>query len=83
MDGQCLMSVEVEDGNGEPVSLGEEQLLLDTFRDLARWLYRALEAEWDHLNGDDEVDLAIEASEQLFTADGTPWTMPIEDTPPE
>lgn len=40
-----------------------EAALLELFRDLARWLYKSLEAEYDHLTGDEAVAETLEANE--------------------
>ncbi|MCG2841273.1 antitoxin of toxin-antitoxin stability system [Sandaracinobacter sp. RS1-74] len=42
----------------------------EALRDLARWLYRQLEREYDYLNSDKAVDEAIRANEYTFTAEG-------------
>jgi hypothetical protein len=39
-------------------------------RDAMRWIYRQLEAQYDWLNADEQVDDAIRANEYLFTEDG-------------
>lgn len=40
-----------------------EAELLDVFRDLACWLYKTLEAEYDHLTSDEAVAESLEANE--------------------
>lgn len=40
-----------------------EAALLELFRDLARWLYKSLEAEYDHLTSDEAVAETLEANE--------------------
>jgi len=44
--------------------------LTEQLRDLARWLYRQLEREYDYQTSDDEVDEAIRANDYTFTEDG-------------
>lgn len=44
--------------------------MLELFRDLARWIYRTLEAEYEYLNSDESVDEMIVANEYEFTEDG-------------
>ncbi|GAN91698.1 chromosome partitioning nuclease protein ParB [Gluconobacter frateurii M-2] len=44
--------------------------ILAVLRDLARWLYRSLEKEWDYQSSDDAVEDAIRANEYTFTAGG-------------
>lgn len=43
---------------------------MEALRDLARWLYRQLEREYDYLTSDEAVDEAIVANEYSFTVDG-------------
>lgn len=45
--------------------------VIEALRDLARWLYRQLEREYDYLTSDEAVDEAILANEYSFTVDGT------------
>jgi hypothetical protein len=40
-----------------------EVALQDLFRDLARWLYKNLESEYEHLTGDEAVAETLEANE--------------------
>lgn len=47
-----------------------EELLTEAFRDLARWLYRQLEEEYEYLTSDESVDEAISANDYRFTAAG-------------
>mgnify|MGYP003909821093 CR=1 FL=1 len=39
-------------------------------RDLARWLYRQLEAEYDHLTSDETIEEGIIVNEYTFTESG-------------
>ena len=39
-------------------------------RDLARWLYRQLRAEYEHLTSDEAIDETLAANESTFTAAG-------------
>jgi hypothetical protein len=43
---------------------------VESLRDLARWLYRQLEAEYDHLTSDEVVDDGIVINEYTFTDAG-------------
>ena len=65
------VSVYIE-GQGErydiPQGMGEE--VADIFRDLARDIYKSLEAEYDYLTSDEQVDEMILCSEYLFTENG-------------
>lgn len=47
-----------------------EELLTEAFRDLARWLYRQLEQEYEYLTSDESVDEAIVANDYTFTDAG-------------
>ena len=47
-----------------------EETVTEALRDLARWLYRQLEREYDYLTSDEAVDEAIVANEYSFTVDG-------------
>jgi hypothetical protein len=42
----------------------------EALRDLARWLYRRLEDEYEHLTSDEAVDESIRLNEYSFTEDG-------------
>lgn len=55
---------------GQDVSLADEEIVIDALRDLARWLYRRLEAEHDYLTADAQVDEAIHANDFSFTEYG-------------
>ena len=47
-----------------------EDVITEALRDLARWLYRQLEREYEYLTSDEAVDDAITANEYTFTEDG-------------
>ena len=47
-----------------------DEVVAEALRDLARWLYRRLEAEYEALTSDAEVDAAIVANDFSFTAVG-------------
>lgn len=65
------VSVYIE-GQGErydiPQGMGEE--VADIFRDLARDIYKSLEAEYDYLTSGERVDEMILGNEYLFTENG-------------
>ena len=42
----------------------------EALRDLARWLYRQLEAEYDHLTSDEAIEEGIIVNEYTFTEAG-------------
>jgi hypothetical protein len=67
----CLEAVVERDSlYWQAMTEGAEGTMIEALRDLARWLYRQLEAEYDALTSDDAVDEAIEANEYTFTAAG-------------
>ncbi len=47
-----------------------EDVLTEAFRDLARWLYARLCAEYEYLTSDEAVDEAIVANDYTFTEAG-------------
>ena len=44
--------------------------MTETLRDLARWLYRQLEAEYDHLTSDEAIEEGIIVNEYTLTEAG-------------
>jgi len=47
-----------------------EDVVTEALRDLARWLYRQLEREYDYLSSDEMVDETIFANGYTFTEIG-------------
>ena len=47
-----------------------EEVVTEALRDLARWVYRQLEAEYDHLTSDESIEEGIIANEYTFTEGG-------------
>ena len=47
-----------------------EEIVTEALRDLARWLYRQLEREYEYQTSDDSVDEAIAANAYTFTDAG-------------
>lgn len=66
------MAITVESANsvGKEVSPEAEEALIEALRDLARWLYRQLEREYEYQTSDDVVDEAILANDYTFTLAG-------------
>jgi len=66
------MTVEVtrDSPTGQEPTSDSEDTVTEALRDLARWLYRQLEAEHDHLTSDDAMEDGIIANEYTFTAGG-------------
>ncbi len=69
---EYTMTVEVERDSPtwQPPTDDAEDTVTEAMRDLARWLYRQLLAEYEHLTSDEAVDEIIEANAWTFTADG-------------
>ena len=49
---------------------GAEDAVTECLRDLANWLYRQLEREWDHMMSDEYADEGIAANGYTFTDSG-------------
>lgn len=66
------MTIDVErDGpNSQPPTKCPEDGVTEALRDLAHWLYRSLEREYEYLTSDEAVDESIEANDYTFTAEG-------------
>ena len=66
------MAIEVERDSPtwQPVTDGAEDAVIEALRDLARWLYRQLQAEYEHVTSDEAVDEIVAANGLTFTADG-------------
>ncbi|BBF82611.1 hypothetical protein EM6_3252 (plasmid) [Asticcacaulis excentricus] len=66
------MSIDVKRGGpfGYEATSDAESCVTEAMRDLARWLYRQLEAEYTFQQSDALVDEAICANDYTFTADG-------------
>ena len=47
-----------------------ESIVTDALRDLANWLYRQLEQEYDYLTSDEAVDETLIANGYTFTDEG-------------
>ena len=67
----CMaISVERDSPTWQDMTADAEDIVIETLRDLARWLYRQLEREHEYLTSDDAVDEAITANEYTFTETG-------------
>lgn len=64
------ISVERDSSIYQPITDGAEEALADALRDLARWLYGRLRAEYVYLTLDEAVDEVIIANAYTFTAFG-------------
>lgn len=69
---EYCMSIDVsrDSPTGQPPAEGSEETVVEALRDLARWLYRQLEAEYDHLTSDEAVEDGIVVNEYTFTDAG-------------
>jgi len=47
-----------------------EDIVTEALRDLARWLYRQLEREYEYLTSDEAVDESLRANDYTFTEAG-------------
>ena len=66
------MAIEVERDSPtwQPMTDGAENTAIEALRDLARWLYRQLEREYEYLTSNAAVDATIAANGWTFTAKG-------------
>lgn len=67
--GCMVVDVEHSEHRYRDIGVAEDDVR-DTLRDFADWIYKSLEAEYDWLNGDEQVDESIKANEYEFTEDG-------------
>ncbi|MBN9670191.1 antitoxin of toxin-antitoxin stability system [Roseibium aggregatum] len=67
----CMaISVERDSPTGQDMTADAEETIIEALRDLACWLYRQLEREYDYLSSDEVVDEAIIANGYTFTEAG-------------
>jgi hypothetical protein len=64
------ISVERDSPTGQDMTANAEDILTEALRDLARWLYRQLEREYNYLTSNEAVDDAIAANGYSFTETG-------------
>ena len=64
------ISVERDSSTWQDMTADAEETIIEALRDLARWLYRQLEREFDYLSSDAVVDETIAANEYTFTEAG-------------
>ena len=65
-----VISVERESQTYQDMTADAEETVTEALRDLARWLYRQLEQEYEYQTSDEVIDEAIAANEYTFTEDG-------------
>ena len=67
----CMaISVERDSQTYQDMTADAEEIVIEALRDLARWLYRQLEREYDYLSSGEAVDETITANEYTFTKAG-------------
>ena len=69
---EYIMSVDVtrDSPTGQPSTEDAEETVTEALRDLARWLYRQLQAEYDYLTSDEAIEEGISVNEYTFTEGG-------------
>lgn len=67
----CMaISVTRDSPTYQDMSADAEDVITEALRDLARWLYRQLEREYEYLTSDEAVDESIVANDYTFTGSG-------------
>lgn len=67
----CLaISIERESPTYQDMTHDAEDTVIEALRDLARWLYRQLESEYNALNSNEMIDETIVANAYSFTVSG-------------
>ncbi len=67
----CMaISVERDSPNAQDMTADVEDAVITALRDLARWLYRQFEREYEYRISDVVVDEAILANDYTFTETG-------------
>jgi hypothetical protein len=64
------ITVERESPTNQDMTADAEDTITELLRDLARWLYRQLERDYDYQTSDEVTDEAILANDYTFTEDG-------------
>ena len=66
------MAIEVtrDSPGSQEIAGNAEARIIDTLRNLANWLYRQLEQEYDHLTSDESVDEMLLVNGYTFTEEG-------------
>ena len=65
------IEVERESPSWQPPTGDAEDAVTEAMRDLARWLYRQLQSEYEHQTSDETVDEIVAVNAWTFTANGT------------
>lgn len=67
----CMaISVERDSPTYQDLTEDAEESVTEALRDLARWLYRQLEREYEYISSDEAVDETINSNEYTFTETG-------------
>ena len=64
------ITVERDSPTGQDMTHDAEDAVIESLRDLARWLYRQLQREYEYQASDPVVDETIAVNEWTFTAEG-------------
>jgi hypothetical protein len=69
---EYTMSVDVtrDSPTWQPPTEDAEEFVSEALRDLARWLYHQLQAEYDQLTSDEAIEEGIIVNEYTFTEGG-------------
>lgn len=68
---EFTVAIDVVKGpDDEPATGAAKDDVIESMRDLMRWVYKALETEYDYRQSDEAVVEGIRANEYEFTADG-------------
>ena len=65
-----VISVGRDSAAWQDMTSDAEEVVAEALRDLARWLYRQLEREYEYQTSDEVIDEAITANEYTFTESG-------------
>ena len=57
-------------GTCQPPTEDAEEIVTEVMRDLARWLYGQLQAEYEHLTSDEAIEEGIIVNAYTFTEEG-------------
>jgi hypothetical protein len=67
---EMTMRFDISRTDDAPVSDDDAEELSDCLRDFARWIYRALETEWEYQASDEVIDELMECNGYEFDEDG-------------
>jgi hypothetical protein len=67
---EMTMRFDVFRTDDAPVSNDDAEELSDCLRDFARWIYRALETEWEYQASDEVIDELMDVNGYEFTEEG-------------